>query len=106
MEMLSLAFDFVLLGLGVWFAVLASELEAAHGRKVSLISAGLIVLGAAHLIETVSITILGVSPEVVELLHRGIVFASVLLIGYGLKGVIAATHEEQKREQAVVTLRG
>jgi len=72
----------VVVALAVYFARPRIGGELAKGLRILL--AGILVLGFAHLIETLMFVLFGLSPEVNEILHRVLIAAAFVffIIGF------------------------
>lgn len=83
----SYALDFVLIAAGFWMAQTARhmQMKGTVGSTLKQVSAGAVVLGFAHLIETVLFEVFGVGVEANELIHRVIILVGFLFIANGLR---------------------
>lgn len=83
----SYALDFILIGAGFWMAQTARQMQmrGAVGATLQQVSAGAVVLGFAHLIETVLFEVFEVGTEANELVHRIIILIGFLFIANGLR---------------------
>lgn len=87
LHFISYALDFVLIAAGFWMANTARHLQmrGAVGSTLKQVSVGAVVLGFAHLIETVLFEVFDVGTEANELIHRIIILAGFLFIANGLR---------------------
>lgn len=83
----SYALDLILIAAGFWMAYTARQMQmrGAVGSTLRQVSAGAIVLGFAHLIETVLFEVFHVGTEANELVHRIIILIGFLFIANGLR---------------------
>lgn len=81
MEIISLILDVVLVGAGLWMAFIVRQIKLGGtlGRTINQVMIGAVILGIAHIFETISFQWLQWSIELTELTHRIIV-----LLGFGL----------------------
>ncbi|GGM16781.1 hypothetical protein [Deinococcus aerophilus] len=87
MELVNLILDLILVSVALWMIVVirTSTLGSVFGKALSWISAGAIILGAAHLLETLTFQVFHLKDVALgELLHRLIVLAGFgsLVIGF------------------------
>ena len=89
METINIVFDFVLVAAAVWMVIVVknSGLGGVVGSALSSISAGAIVLGLAHLTETVTYELLQLDAAFVELTHRIIILVAFVLLIRGFQGL-------------------
>lgn len=83
----SYALDFILIAAGFWMANTARQMQmrGAVGSTLRQVSTGAVVLGFAHLIETILFEVFQVGSEVNELIHRVIILVGFLFIANGLR---------------------
>lgn len=83
----SYTLDFILIAAGFWMANTARQMQmrGAVGATLKQVSVGAIVLGFAHLIETVLFEVFSVGIEANELAHRVIILVGFLFIANGLR---------------------
>jgi ABC-type siderophore export system fused ATPase/permease subunit len=88
-ETFSSVMDFALVGVSFWMAYSAKQMKmgGAIGKTVNLVVLGAVVLGLAHLIETISTDFLKTPNEINELIHRGIVMVGFILLTVGLRSL-------------------
>lgn len=90
METANIVMDFVLFACAIWMVltVRKSGLGGVMGGAMSAISFGAIVLGLAHIAETVTFEVIKLEDIVLgELIHRGIVFLGFVLLVVGFSGL-------------------
>lgn len=85
MENINLIFDLLLLAMATWMTSIVTGYGGFIGRAFNLIGWGVIVLGMAHLAETVMFRAFGVDTEMVEFLHRLIILIGFVLIIKGFR---------------------
>lgn len=83
----SFGLDFILIGAGLWMAYTARDLKirGAMGVTIKQVAAGSIILGFAHLIETLMFHLLDLSADINELVHRVIILIGFVFITNGLR---------------------
>lgn len=87
LHFISYGLDFILIAAGFWMANTARllQMRGAVGSTLRQISIGAVVLGFAHLIETILFEVFDVGTETNELLHRVIILVGFLFIANGLR---------------------
>ncbi len=87
LHLASYTLDFVLIAAGFWMANTARQMQmrGAVGSTLRQVSIGAVVLGFAHLIETVLFEVFDVGTEANELVHRVIILIGFLFIANGLR---------------------
>lgn len=85
MENINLILDLVLLGIAMWTTSIVTGYGGFIGKAFNYIGWGVVILGIAHLLETVMFRAFGVETEIVEFVHRLIILAGFLLIIHGFK---------------------
>jgi hypothetical protein len=88
-EFFNTLMDIVLLLVSFWMAFTARKMNmgGAVGKTISLVVYGAVVLGLAHLAETLISTLLGIPNEVNEMIHRVIVLIGFVLLTIGLRSL-------------------
>jgi hypothetical protein len=88
-DFFNLSLDFVLIALSVWMALTARTMAmgGAVGKTVNLVVAGAIVLGLAHLIETLVANFTTLSFEQNELIHRLIILFGFACLAIGMRSL-------------------
>ena len=86
-QLASSTLDFVLIAAGFWMAHTANQMQmrGAVGVTLRQVSVGAVILGFAHLIETVLFEVVKVGTESNELIHRVIILVGFLFIANGLR---------------------
>lgn len=81
--------DVVLLLVSFWMALTARKMNmgGAVGKTISLVVYGAVVLGLAHLTETLVSTLFDIPNEVNEMIHRVIVLIGFVLLTVGLRSL-------------------
>lgn len=90
MEIVNIAFDFVLIGVAIWMIVVVrgSGLGGVMGTTLTNITIGAIVLGVAHLIETLTFEVFNLQDIALgEFLHRAIVLTGFVFLILGIQGL-------------------
>jgi hypothetical protein len=88
-ELINTMMDFVLLIVSFWMAFSAKKMNmgGAVGKTISLVVYGAVVLGLAHLTETILSGFFNVPNDANELIHRGIVLFGFILLTVGLRSL-------------------
>jgi hypothetical protein len=90
MEFANIAFDFVLIGVAVWMIVVVrgSGLGGVMGSTLTNITIGAVVLGIAHLTETITFEVLKLQDVPLgEFIHRTIVLTGFVFLILGIQGL-------------------
>jgi hypothetical protein len=88
-ETVNLMLDFVLIAAAVWMVFVIRNIGGITGRAFQLVAWGGIILGFAHILETITFEVLRLDVGTVELLHRTIVLAGIVLIVLGFRRISA-----------------
>ncbi len=85
MEIFNFALDLLLIGAAVWTIVVVRGSEGIIGRTFHLMMWGMILLGVAHISETITFEVLKWRVDIVEFGHRLIVLGGIifLVLGFG-----------------------
>jgi hypothetical protein len=88
-ELINTIMDFILLLVSFWMALTARKMNmgGAVGKTISLVVYGAVVLGLAHLTETILSTFFNIPNDVNELIHRNIVLLGFILLTVGLRSL-------------------
>lgn len=88
----SFGLDLILIGAGLWMAFTARRLQmrGVVGATIAQVSTGSIILGFAHLIETLMFELMDLPTEVNELIHRIIILIGFIFITNGLRQFAAS----------------
>jgi hypothetical protein len=88
-ELVNTAMDFILLIVSFWMALTARKMNigGALGKTISLVVYGAVVLGLAHLTETILSGFFNIPNDANELIHRGIVLLGFILLTVGLRSL-------------------
>ncbi len=99
LELVNGIFDVVLVLTSLWMAYIARKMKVggAVGATVTLVATGAIVLGFAHLLETVIMTVFAIQNELNELIHRCIILVGFLLLTIGLSSLAKSFGSFKKR---------
>jgi hypothetical protein len=84
---LNLILDFVLVAASIWMILAGRGLGGIVGRSFSLIVAGAIVLGFAHLIATFGTGTLQIPGPTNNFIHRLIVLGGFVLLALGFRNI-------------------
>ena len=95
---ISLALDTILLGAGILTALVAwKALRGRFSAGMAIASAGLVLLGVAHLSETLMWLSLDMGADAIELVHRVLVLSGFGWLVYGLWRTGGELREEWQR---------
>ena len=88
-ETINLALDFVLIFAALWMIVAARRtgLGGVIGSTLTIITIGAVVLGLAHLLETITFEVFEMDAAAVELIHRLIILFGFILLAIGFQGL-------------------
>jgi hypothetical protein len=88
-ELINTVMDIVLLLVSFWMAYTARKINmgGAVGKTISMVVYGAVVLGLAHLAETILSNMFNIPNDMNELIHRCIVLAGFLLLTFGLSSL-------------------
>ncbi|MBX3610734.1 MAG: hypothetical protein KF871_12640 [Hydrogenophaga sp.] len=100
-DLFNLLLDLVLIAIGIWLAwnAAATQLRGKLGNAMRMIAAGALILGVAHLTETVLDQRFGLPSELNELTHRFFILVGFLSIGMGMSRITAAIVRSSKARQ-------
>ncbi|MDP3795127.1 MAG: hypothetical protein Q8R13_04355 [bacterium] len=87
MEQLNFILDFVIIAAAIWTIVAVKGLGGFVGKAFGTMTLGMVFLGIAHLLETVTFEMLAWPVDLVEFVHRLIVLAGVAFITLGFKQI-------------------
>ncbi|MFA5842015.1 MAG: hypothetical protein WC835_03605 [Candidatus Paceibacterota bacterium] len=85
MEPINLILDVLLILISVWLVRIATGYGGLIGKALNTIGWGAVVMGAAHLIETLMSKWMNISNPLVEFTHRLIILLGFILIVKGFK---------------------
>jgi hypothetical protein len=90
METIIIGLDFVLIAVGLWmfWVVRTANLGGAMGQTLMFLALGALLLGFAHLSETIIFEIFKLSVEATEVIHRLTVLSGFVLLTVGLQPVL------------------
>lgn len=84
MENFNVLMDIILILAAVWMVKIAMRsIGGLVGSAISTMSIGIIILGFAHIIETMMFRYVPLSADIQEFIHRLIVLSAFILLGYG-----------------------
>lgn len=83
METLIVSLDIVLVAVALWSILVARGIGGIMGGAFTWIVAGVVLLGIAHLVETITFEIMHWSTDAVELVHRLIVMLGFVFLTVG-----------------------
>lgn len=88
-ELFNTSMDVLLLLVSFWMAFTARKMNmgGAVGKTISLVVYGAVVLGLAHLAETILSGVFNVPNDLNELIHRIIVLTGFILLTVGLRSL-------------------
>jgi hypothetical protein len=83
--------DFLLVAASIWMAVTVAKLRlgGALSSSVNRVVTGAVILGVAHMVETLSLQY-GVDEHLNELIHRGIILIGFLAMTMGIQSLVGA----------------
>ncbi len=84
LESVNITMDFVLLLLAFWMVWAARGLGGVIGRSMGYVKTGAVVLGLAHLSETLFFEVLHIEVALGEFVHRVIILVGFILLTLGL----------------------
>jgi hypothetical protein len=90
MGIVNIGFDVVLIGVAIWMIMVVknSGLGGVMGNTLNLITIGAIILGVAHLLETVTFELIKFDDVAVyETIHRIIVLTGFVFLILGIQGL-------------------
>lgn len=85
LDKVNMVFDFILIVTSVWMISAVKGFGGMLGSAFNLITWGGIILGLAHLVETITFEVLHWEVDNVEFVHRIIVLAGFVLITVGFQ---------------------
>ena len=95
-EKVNLILDFILIFTALWmiFTVRGVGLGGVVGNTLTMITVGAVVLGVAHLLETVTFEVLKMDAGLVEFIHRAVILVGFVLLTIGFAGLakLKASH--------------
>jgi hypothetical protein len=91
-EQVIIILDFVLIAAALWAIFAVRGLGGLIGKAFTLMLGGMLLLGIAHISETLTFEVLGWAVDLVELTHRLIVLAGFVLLTLGF-GKIRAVRQ-------------
>lgn len=89
---LNFILDFVLIAASIWMLLSVRGIGGIVGQSLTLIIAGAIVLGLAHLLATLASQILGWDATFNNFIHRLVVLLGFILLAFGFQRVRQLSH--------------
>ncbi len=89
LEGINIIMDLILVALSIWMVFTARTMSVggAVGKTVNLVVGGAIVLGLAHLIETLLGALSGLTTGQNELMHRSIILVGFACLALGMRSL-------------------
>ena len=94
LEIVNVSMDFILLAIAFWMVIAARGLGGVVGKSMGLVTIGAVVLGLAHLLETVLFEFADIGAAPGEVIHRVVILVGFLFLTLGLS---AATRVLKKK---------
>lgn len=88
---MNLFLDFVLIASSIWMIGAVKSFGGILGKAFDIITWGAVILGLAHIIETITFEVLKWDTDLVEFVHRLIVLAGFILVTIGFKKLSKAS---------------
>ena len=92
--------DFILLAIAFWMVFAARGLGGVMGKSMGLVTVGAVILGFAHLSETVLFEYGHVPAEPGEIIHRVIILAGFVFLTLGLGAATRVLKKKSASERA------
>lgn len=101
-DLMNFLLDLVLVAISIWLAwnAIATHLKGNLGVSMRTIAVGALILGIAHLTETVLDQHFHVRTELNELIHRFFILVGFSSIAIGMSRVTAAINRANKAHRA------
>lgn len=87
METITYVLDVILIGGSIWTVIAIRGLGGEIGKSLGTVTAGTVVLGLAHIIETLTFALGILSTEANEIAHRLIVLTGFALLVVGFSRI-------------------
>ena len=88
MEIVNLALDLCLVGASFWMITIVRGFGGIVGRTLNIITIGAVVLGIAHITETIIAYLIPSRPvEIGEFIHRLLVFTGFVMLVMGFRQI-------------------
>lgn len=88
MEIVNLALDLCLVGASFWMITIVRGFGGIVGRTLNIITIGAVVLGIAHITETIIAYLIPSMPvEIGEFIHRLLVFTGFVMLVMGFRQI-------------------
>jgi hypothetical protein len=83
-ELVNIAMDIVLIFLAFWMVWAGNRLGGVVGQSMGLVTVGAVVLGFAHLSETILFEVVKIDAAMGEFIHRIIILTAFVFLTLGL----------------------
>jgi hypothetical protein len=94
MENFNVALDIILILFSVWMVrVAVKSIGGLVGSAISTMAFGIIILGFAHILETIMFRYAPLTTDVQEFIHRIVILAAFVLLGYGFMKIQDVTRQ-------------
>src|SRR5215510_575528 len=87
MKATNVILDFVLVAVSIWMVLAVRGVGGLVGRTLNLIVIGAIILGIAHLLATVGVSVLGLNGTLNNFIHRIIVLLGFIFLIIGFRQI-------------------
>ena len=100
-EIVTVSMDFILLAIAFWMVIAARGLGGVVGKSMGLITVGAVILGLAHLSETILFEYAHVPAEPGEVIHRVIILVGFVFLTLGLGAATKVLKRKPKASEPV-----
>ncbi len=87
METINAILDIVLIAASIFMVISVRGIGGIWGKAFGFLAWGAIVLGLAHLIETITFSMLKLPTDMVEFIHRLIILLGFVLLTVGFRQI-------------------
>ena len=88
MEIVNFILDLSLVGASIWMITVVRGIGGIVGKTLNVITAGAVILGIAHITETIiAYLVPDMAPPVGEFIHRVLVFTGFVMIVGGFRQI-------------------
>lgn len=88
MEIVNFVLDLCLVGASIWMVTIVRGIGGIVGRTLNIITIGAVVLGIAHITETIIAYLIPSMPvEIGEFIHRVLVFTGFVMLVMGFRQI-------------------
>lgn len=84
LEIVNVSMDFILLAIAFWMVIAARGLGGVVGKSMGLVTVGAVILGFAHLLETLLFEFAHVEAGPGEVIHRVVILIGFVFLTLGL----------------------